>query len=77
MPDADLPVSHATQLVPYVRFLDRIGAPTECALEQMHLPGGLLSTPDCYVPTASLFGFVGQAARKEGVILGIKPDVFH
>ena len=67
MPDADLPVSHATQLVPYVRFLDRIGAPVERALEQMHLPGGVLSTPDCYVPTASLFGFVGQAARKEGI----------
>jgi len=50
-----------------VRFLDRIGAPTECALEQMHLPGGLLATPDCYVPTASLFGFLGQAARKEGI----------
>ncbi len=67
MPDADLPVSHATQLVPYVRFLDRIGAPVERALEQAHLPGGLLSTPNCYVPTASLFGFIGQAARNEGV----------
>jgi AraC-like DNA-binding protein len=50
-----------------VRFLDRIGAPTERALEQVHLPGGLLSTPDCYVPTTSLFGFVGQAARQEGI----------
>jgi AraC-like DNA-binding protein len=67
MPDADLPVSHAMQLVPYVRFLDRVGAPIERALEQVHLPGGLLSAPDCYVPTASLFGFVGQAARKEGI----------
>ncbi len=67
MPNTDLPVSHATHLVPYVRFLDRMGAPIERALEQMHLPGGLLSTPDCYVPTASLFGFVGQAAGKEGI----------
>ena len=67
MPNADLPVSHATQLVPYVRFLDRIGAPSERALEQVHLPGGLLSAPDCYVPTASLFGFVGRAARQEGI----------
>jgi AraC-like DNA-binding protein len=67
MPNADLPVSHATHLVPYVRFLDRIGAPVESALEQMHLPGGLLSTPNCYVPTASLFGFIGRAARKEGI----------
>jgi len=33
----------------------------------MHLPGGLLSTPNCYVPTASLFGFIGRAARKEGI----------
>jgi AraC-like DNA-binding protein len=67
MPNVDLPVSHATHLVPYVRFLDRIGAPVESALEQMHLPGGLLSTPNCYVPTASLFGFIGRAARKEGI----------
>jgi AraC-like DNA-binding protein len=44
-----------------------MGAPIERALEQMHLPGGLLSTPHCYVPTASLFGFIGQAARKEGI----------
>ena len=67
MPNADLPISHATHLVPYVRFLDRIGAPIERALEQMRLPGGLLSTPNCYVPTTSLFGFIGQAARKEGI----------
>jgi AraC-like DNA-binding protein len=33
----------------------------------MHLPGGLLSTPNCYVPTASLFGFIGRAARKGGI----------
>lgn len=67
MPSRDLPISHATHLVPYVRFLDRIGSPIESGLEQMHLPGGLISTPDCYVPTESLFGFVGHMARKEGI----------
>ena len=67
MPNADLPVSHATHLVPYARFLDGIGVPVESALEQMHLPCSLLSTPNCYVPTASLFGFIGRAARKEGI----------
>lgn len=67
MPNADLPISHATHLVPYVRFLDRIGTPLESALEQMHLPVGLLHVPNCYVPTESLFGFVGKFARKEGI----------
>ena len=67
MPNADLPISHATHLVPYVRFLDRIGTPIESALEQMRLPAGLLHTPNCYVPTESLFGFVGKFARKEGI----------
>ena len=67
MPNADLPISHATHLVPYVRFLDRIGTPIESALEQMRLPAGLLHAPNCYVPTESLFGFVGKFARKEGI----------
>jgi len=67
MPNADLPISHATHLVPYVRFLDRIGTPIETALEEMHLPAGLLHAPDCYVPTEWLFGFVGKLARKEGI----------
>ena len=67
MPNADLPISHATHLVPYVRFLDRIGTPIESALEQMRLPVGLLHIPNCYVPTESLFGFVGKFARKEGI----------
>jgi len=67
MPDADLPISHATHLVPYVQFLDRIGTPIESALEEMRLPAGILHTPNCYVPTESLFGFVGKFARKEGI----------
>ena len=67
MPNADLPISHATHLVPYARFLDRIGTPIESALEQMCLPAGLLHAPNCYVPTESLFGFVGKFARKEGI----------
>ena len=67
MPNAELPISHATHLVPYVRFLDRIGTPIESALEQMRLPAGLLHAPNCYVPTESLFGFVGKLARKEGI----------
>jgi AraC-like DNA-binding protein len=33
----------------------------------MRLPAGLLHTPNCYVPTESLFGFVGKLARKEGI----------
>lgn len=67
MPSRDLPISHATHLVPYVRFLDEIGAPVEAGLEQMHLPGDLMATPNCFVPTQSLFGFVGLMARKEGI----------
>ena len=67
MTSPDLPVSHATHLVPYVRFLDRIGSPVGRGLEQMRLPGSLIATPDCYVPTESLFGFVGQMAEKEGI----------
>lgn len=67
MPNAELPISHATHLVPYARFLDRIGTPIESALEEMHLPAGLLHASNCYVPTESLFGFVGKLARKEGI----------
>lgn len=63
----ELPVSHATHLVPYVRFLDRIGSPVGCGLEQVRLPANLIAMPDCYVPTESLFGFVGHMADKEGI----------
>jgi len=67
MPSPDLPISHATHLVPFARFLDAIGSPIERGLEQMHLPASLIDTPDCYVPTQSLFGFVGLMADKEGI----------
>lgn len=67
MVSSSLPISHATHLVPFARFLDRIGSPIEVGLEQMRLPGNLIAVPYCYVPTKSLFGFVGQMAKKEGI----------
>jgi AraC-like DNA-binding protein len=50
-----------------MRFLDEIGAPVERGIERAKLPGRVIDVPDCYVPTESLWAFIGGMARREGV----------
>jgi AraC-like DNA-binding protein len=66
MPDA-LPLSRATSLIPFLHFLDDLGAPVDRVLAQEHLPLRLREKPGCYVATKLNWSFVGRMARQEGV----------
>jgi AraC-like DNA-binding protein len=66
MPDT-LPLSRATTLIPFLEFLDELGAPVDRALAQEHLPLRLREKPGCYVATKLNWGFVGRMARQEGL----------
>lgn len=66
MPDT-VPLSRATTLIPFMRFLDDLGAPVDRALAQEHLPLGLREKPGCYVATKLNWGFVGRMARQEDI----------
>ena len=72
MPDT-LALSRATTLIPFLHFLDELGAPVDRALEQGHLPLRLREMPGCYVATKLNWDFVGRIARQEDIAdLGLR-----
>ena len=66
MPDT-LPLSRATTLIPFLNFLDELGAPVDRVLAQEHLPLRVREKPGCYVATKLNWSFVGRMARQEGI----------
>ena len=66
MPDT-LPLSRATTLIPFLDFLDELGAPVDRALEQGHLPLHLRELPGCFIATKLNWDFVGRMARQEDI----------
>ena len=72
-----LPLSHAIHLVPFMRFLDGIGASVERAIERAKLPSRVIETPDCYAPTESVWAFIGDMARRQDIgDLGLRVGYF-
>lgn len=66
MPDK-LPLSRATTLIPFLHFLDDLGAPVDRVLAQEHLPRRIREKPGCYLATKLNWSFVGRMARQEGI----------
>jgi len=62
-----IPLSRASQLLPFLGFLDGIGAPTESALERNKLPANLSQNPEMLISTRAMTHFVGETARCEGI----------
>jgi len=62
-----IPLSRGTQLVPYVEFLERLGAPVERGFEKYRLPRGEQPYAEALVSTRALFSFVEAMGRQEGV----------
>lgn len=54
-------------VLPYVRFLKRVGAPVERLLKQVHLPNCALDDTEKLVPFISTLAFAELAARIEGL----------
>jgi AraC-like DNA-binding protein len=63
-----VPLSRAgVGVLPYSRFLNRIGAPVERFLNRAHLPSGALEDPEKLVPFINTLALAEVAAQAEGV----------
>ncbi len=64
-----IPLVRATAILPLVKFLDQMGAPSERFLQQAKLPIAALDDPEALVPLHRGFIFAESAARREGIEL--------
>lgn len=62
-----IPLAKASLALPFIRFLDQIGAPTERYLEQVHLPIDAFYNLNTLVPLHQGCAFLELAAQKEGL----------
>lgn len=60
-------LARTSLLLPFIRFLNQIGAPTERLLNQAKISPLLLDNPEALLPTYLMFRFVEQAAHQEGI----------
>lgn len=62
-----IPLTRASAILPFVKFLDQIGSPTERLLKQAKVPIFALEDPEALLPLRQTCVFVEQAARLEGI----------
>jgi AraC-like DNA-binding protein len=62
-----IPLSRAAQLLPFLGFLDGIGAPVERSLLRHGLSPGLQEDPLKFISTRSMAAVVWDMAKREGV----------
>ncbi len=63
-----IPVVRANaSVLPFIQFLDKIGAPTERFLKQANFPITALREPEALIPLPQAFAFSELAARAEGI----------
>jgi AraC-like DNA-binding protein len=62
-----IPLVRASAVLPFVKFLDQIGSPTEQLLQQAKVPIFALEDPEALIPLYQIFAFIERAARLEGI----------
>jgi AraC-like DNA-binding protein len=62
-----IPLIRVSAILPFVRFLDQIGSPTERLLQQAKVPIFALEDPEALIPLHQSCAFVDQAGRLEGI----------
>lgn len=67
MPPGAIPLVRTGVLLPFVRFLDEIGAPCERLLETARLSPHIVHRPDALLPLHQGLKFLDHAARSQGV----------
>lgn len=67
MPPGAIPLVRTGALLPFVRFLDEIGAPCERLLETARLSPHIVQRPDAVFPLHQGLRFVDHAAHSQGV----------
>jgi AraC-like DNA-binding protein len=63
----DIPFTRAAPLINFIRFLNRIGAPTERYLRQARIPLSLLSDSESPLPLHLCYRFAEIVTRNEGL----------
>jgi AraC-like DNA-binding protein len=62
-----IPLIRVSAFLPFIKFLDQIGSPTERLLQQAKVPIFALEDPEALIPLYQSCVFVEQAARLEGI----------
>lgn len=62
-----IPFTRSSTMLPFIDFLDTIGAPTERLLHQAGIPAALLEHPETLVPLHSAHRFGELASRSERI----------
>lgn len=75
-----IPLVRVSAFLPFLKFLNRIGSPTERLLKQARLPTFALDNPEALIPLYQTFTFLEQAAQTEkiellGLIVGAQTEV--
>lgn len=65
--DSPIPLVRTSSLLPFVGFLERIGAPVERRMAEVRLPYHALSDPESLVPLNQALLFIDGTARHEGL----------
>lgn len=75
-----IPLLRASAILPFVKFLDQIGSPTERLLRQAKLPVFALDDPETLLSAYQAFCFAEQAAQFEktdllGILVGRQTEI--
>lgn len=60
-------LTRVSSFLPFVKFLDQLGSPTERLLQQAKVPRFALGNPEALLPLHQCFAFVEQVVRLEGI----------
>lgn len=64
---ANIPITRSQFLLPFVRILDEVGAPTNSLLEKFRLPSSLETKGDLYIPLLPAIRFIDTAQSTQGI----------
>ena len=62
-----IPLPRVATVMPFLRYLGKVGAPVDSSLRRAGLPVFALEYPDCFVPGGKYRDFVADGSRREGM----------
>ena len=62
-----VPLIRASALIPFVAFLEQIGARVDPILARARVPEAILAQPEALIPVHQSCQFIAEAARREGI----------
>ena len=62
-----IPLHRVATVMPFLRYLGKVGTPVDSSLRRAGLPVFALEDPDCFVPSSKYWDFVADVSRREGI----------